>query len=238
MTNSFIKLSLSIVMFVCISLPNVVFAQQAKSNEPEENGDVQKPTAAADTQDTLNPTLSSRNESWYVLVSLGPSKVKYNSRVETAMDQLESTPGADHSTPIGFELSVYWPHPGHKSMHGATFDLVSDSISLADGDSVALSQKFYGYSYQAFLGQNIGDGFFWRGDAGITRFIEIWEGNPAYSDYTSDTGWGLSLGGGHSWPTTQEGRVTVSAILAKRKADSDNGGVDSTTISVRLGFLF
>ena len=118
-------------------------------------------------------------------------------------------------------------------MSGFIINVVSDSFTGPGGD-MTIYQYLYSYSIHHFFGKNIGDGWFLRGDLGISKFsLNIDTTTLKYSDDTN-TGTGALFGGGYAIPASPEARVLFGAYLTSRKAEEEQ----MTSVNFTAGMLF
>ena len=105
-------------------------------------------------------------------------------------------------------------------MHGFVVNSVSDSLD-GPGGTITVYQHLYAYSYHKFFGQNIGDGWFVRGDVGLAIFsVDVDTTSFDFSE-SSDTGLGFLGGGGHAFAIGQETRMLLGLYLTHRRAEGE-----------------
>jgi hypothetical protein len=188
-----------------------------------------------------DPTLPSINESWYTLWGLGFGSASYSGSLGDVYEDAEDVAGADRSATVSMDiLGFYWPLLGHKTMLGFVFNTAGDSIEFSNGNEASISTSMLGFSAHHFFGENIGDGWFVRGDVGLARAsIDFEIGSDDYDD-TSDAGLGLLIGGGYALPIGTETRLLVGLYVRsvpELKFDSSSK-LKGTVTSLTAGFLF
>lgn len=201
-------------------------------NAKTEAKDSKVVVAEASPTESGTPTI---NEDWYFLLNFGAANINYeNANLEKDLDALENINGVDRSQ-MGFDLGFYWPTKlNEKHMHGFLMSYVSDTLEDSINDTLTVTQSLLAYSYTAFYGENIGDGWFWKADIGLALHSIRYDG--VYGDLESDTesGLGLQFGGGYSFPIGTETRMSVGAYASIRNAEP----IDSKSMSFLIGFLF
>lgn len=224
------------------------------TEEVDENGKVVKKVEKVETEADVTPeksapvgsqevnsNLPSANEDWYTLWGIGFGSASYSGSLGDIYEDSEDLAGADRSATVSMDiLGFYWPLSGHKTMLGFVFNTAGDSIEFSNGNEASISTSMLGFSAHHFFGENIGDGWFVRGDVGIARAsIDFEIGSDDYDD-TSDAGLGLLIGGGYSLPIGTETRLLVGLYVRsvpELKFDSSSK-LKGTVTSVTAGFLF
>lgn len=125
------------------------------------------------TESPPSEGLPSKNESWYTLWGFGLSAgPRYSGGEAGNINDFDNLPGVRRSTVNYDLLGFYWPTSDHRSMYGVVMNMISDQFE--DGfTTFSFSQALISFSYHSFLGVNIGDGWFWRGDIGLASFRAI-----------------------------------------------------------------
>jgi hypothetical protein len=221
------------------------------TEEVEDDGSPKTEKTEATTQE-VEPTpthtqggfgnLPSINESWYTLWGLGFSKTKYKGDIGDSFEDASSA--GSRSTGIAMDLlGFYWPLSDQKTMIGVIINGSADSVKL-DGVTDRITTTLLAFSVHHFFGQNIGDGFFVRGDIGFSSAnIEVEESGFKW-DKSSDSTLGVLFGGGYAWPINLDTRMLLGLYIRplpnyKIKDDfGDTGHLKGTTSSLILSFLF
>ncbi len=98
------------------------------------------------------------------------------------------------------------------------------------GTEMQINQYLLSFSAMHFVGREIGDGFFLRGDAGLAWMaVDSTSGNAE-----SDMGVGILLGCGYGIPVTPGTRILLNLNYAIRKVEGDT----IKTVNVSVGGLF
>lgn len=173
------------------------------------------------------PTSASAEvEEWYTYWAIGPANHNYGGDLDAAMDAVDSLPGIER-TETGIDMfGFYWPYDNNTMMGfviSGSFDRLEDNF----GDYIQLNQYLYGFSTMHFLGREIGDGFYLRGDIGFAKMVLS---DSFGTDIGSDTGTGFLLGAGYSWPLSEQSRIMLGIGLSSKKIEGDN--ISSTVITI------
>ncbi|MCB0350797.1 MAG: hypothetical protein KDD38_06415 [Bdellovibrionales bacterium] len=192
------------------------------------------PPAYAKEQAYANKTTPTIDESWYTLWGFGFSNVDYgDDAINDSFDFAESQSGITR-TKINMDiLGFYWPVNDNQTMHGFIVNTVADSLD-GPGGTISIYQYLYAYSYHHFFGANIGDGWFFRADAGLTRSLLIVETTGLSGTDSSKTGIGLLGGGGYAFAMGQETRFLLGLYATSRKVEDDR----ALSFNLTAGFLF
>jgi hypothetical protein len=185
------------------------------------------------------PGSRSKNESWYMYWGLGWSKPSYgNTQVATELDSLKNRPQTSN---IGLNLDLlgfYFPINRHQTALGLIVNAIADRYNISGSGSIQINQYLFSFSTMHFLTSNIGNGFFLRGDVGISKFSAVRErfGNSVTD--TSDVGFGALAGLGYAIPLTPGNRLLLGANYAYRTATTDGETFDASTFSLTTGLMF
>ncbi len=172
----------------------------------------------------------SKIESWYTYWEIGYPSIGYPDDVQEIIDYLEDFPGIDHvSVNLGL-LGFYWPLSNNKTILGGIIDGSGDSYE-GYGEKIQINQYTYSFSCMHFISDNIGKGFFLRGDVGPSRMVVSVDG---YGDETSDWGLGVLVGAGYSIPITEGTRIVLNANYSVKKVE----GEQYTKLAFSIGGLF
>ena len=155
-----------------------------------------------------NERSKSKLESWYASWALGVSRTKTSdSKVNDILDLIEDL-GASRTKLSLDMLDFYWPTDPN-TLVGVVVNGDTDHL---DDPEVYLRINYYMYSVSAlYFREIIGRGIFYRADIGSA--VARGEGyTPRLSsdEVTTDTGFGIFLGGGYAHPITEGTRVTVN----------------------------
>lgn len=169
-------------------------------------------------------------ENWYAYWGLGFSNTTYPEPLDSALNAAEAVPG---STRVQLNLDIlgfYFPVNGDTI---AGFVINSSADRLENGsDNIQLNLYTYGASAMKFFGTEPGDGFFLRGDFGITKAVltsNLFSGNIG-----SDTGTGFLIGAGYGFVISPQHRILLNFNYANRTIESNS----YKTSSVSVGILF
>ncbi|OQW48442.1 MAG: hypothetical protein A4S09_04495 [Proteobacteria bacterium SG_bin7] len=231
------KLSSTSTLIFILVFSVSVFAQEQtweKAKTVSEEKEIKKPEAPEKTAvyEQLDAQLPSKNETWYTQWGVGLSSNKYE-------PQLSSVFTAGPRTQVAVDiLGFYWPWSSHHTIHGIIVCSQGDSYTYGTGSSYSLSQSLLAYSIQHFLGANIGDGWFLRGDVGIASATETLSDGSISTTMGSARGGGIDLGGGYSWPISPETRFLLTGLLTNKNVNVKNGEVKMSSFSILASFLF
>jgi len=204
--------------------------------------------------------LPSRNESWYIYASIGVAPIDYAPSIN---ESLESFTGENGMNNLGVSLEAfgaYFPLGNKKTLLGGVLGLVYENYKTSgqfnETPITVISQwadlKFWQYSITAsamhFFGQNIGDGYFIRGDLGISSCSGTL--NVSYTTNGGDLqgenqdfsyNWGPSflLGGGYSLPFSLSTRLMFSLYYSSKSSlMNDSTYTVNQMIIAGVGLLF
>jgi hypothetical protein len=176
------------------------------------------------------PEPRNKIESWYLYFALGYGRSYYPDPLQGIVDDLGSLPGVSH---VGISLEVpgvYWPLHDNHTLLGGSLNGIGDRYELS-GNSIQINQYLFSFSSMHFLTGEIGDGFFLRGDVGIA-WLNV-QSSPGGSS-SSNSGFGILLGGGYSIPVSNETRITVNLNYSSRRVESQSYGALSFNVGVLL----
>lgn len=175
--------------------------------------------------------LPSRNESWYALWGFGFSGVSYEDPTEAAVNELEAAPGV-HRLTINIDIfGFYWPTSNHKSMYGLVVNSVTDRF-VGPGGTLTFLQYTLGFSFYSFFGQNVGDGWFLRGDVGPAWYRVEVDTTGLKHEESSDIGVGVLGGGGYSFVIGDETRMPLGFYVTHRAAEGESAVSANLTLSL------
>ncbi len=202
-------------------------------DDEDEEGDSQTEKYLAERNSRFDSDLPSKNERFYLQFGLGVSSFEYSTEAQAVVDELNSISGISK---VGINLDLfgfYFPVNNHKTLIGGMISAAAERWS-GNGGSLQINQYLFGSSVQHFFGRNIGDGFFIRGDLGVSYFDVDLDTTTLKATERSSAGLGLLLGGGYAIPISTETRLMLNLNLAYRSAGDD----DSSTVNLNVGFLF
>lgn len=202
----------------------------------------------------------SKNESWYIYSGFGLSPIAYDPTIDEAVNAFandNSSRLAFYADPIGF----YFPLNKYRSMIGVVSSVIYDSYHndsyFNETDTTTVTQSadlvFWQFSISAsfyhFFGKNIGDGWFARGEVGVSNFwgnlnvtYRANEEDRQGIDQTYSYSPGLVglLGGGYSWPISLYTRLLLNFNYQYKSAmDKDTGDLyGNNLLAATIGFLF
>lgn len=184
-----------------------------------------------------NPDLPTDNESWYLLFGGGVSSHSYQGEFKDTIKAIDDLNGkTSRSMGATIDLGVYWPVNHHKSMLGVGIESSAEQYSNNDqtsGDVTAtITQRLLAFSAIHSFGQNLGDGWFVRGDAGIAQASIIFD--DLFVGSKTKSGMGLLLGGGYGIPIGMDTRVLLFLNVSTRHFDSKR----FTVSTLGADFLF
>jgi hypothetical protein len=193
------------------------------------------PTAPAqESKPVANNGAPTDDEDWYTLWGFGFASVDYDDEdINDEMEDADDQPGVDRSTANYDLFGFYWPMADRKTMQGFIINVVLDGLD-GPGGELTISQSLYAYSIQRFFGANIGDGWFVRGDVGLSRTTLDVDTYTIDDSESGDFGLGALTGGGYGLALTRQTRILFGAYLTSRKSGSER----ATTANVNMGFLF
>lgn len=167
-------------------------------------------------------------ESWYFYLTVGGNSHSYKKPLNSLVDFASDFTDIDtHKTSLDY-LGIYMPVVDERTVVGVVMKL-SDRRNEVDADNsykARLSQSHYGASMMHFFGREIGDGFFLRGDAGVSSLVFE---NTDQNQKEQGTGAGILLGLGYGMPVSREGRVLLGYSLSFVELNGIEYGSSSLT---------
>ena len=165
-------------------------------------------------------------ESWYSYWAIGLASHNYSDDMENMIDAAESIPGVERSQGAIDMFGFYWPINNH-SIGGfvisGSFDRLQDNFD----DYFQINQYLYGASGMHFFGEEIGDGFFLRGDIGFSK--SSFQSN-FLADDESDYGSGYLLGVGYGIPISWNTRFLITVTYSNKTIEGDNYASSAITV--------
>jgi hypothetical protein len=168
-------------------------------------------------------------ENWYTYWSIGAADNKYPSNLNATLDFLDSLPGVDRSQGSIDMFGFYFPRENNLAL-GFVISGSWDLFQTPVGD-MQINQYLYGFSAMKFFGKEIGDGFFLRGDIGLSKAVVH---DDYYGTSSSDTGLGTLLGAGFGIPISEETRILFGLNVSNKDVDGDNW----TAVTLNIGGLW
>lgn len=175
-----------------------------------------------------------RIESWYLYFGLGYANLSYPNDIKAVVDDLKSQSGVSQAS-VDFDLlGVYWPLRNHQTLLGLNVNGGGDRFELGSV-SLQLNQVQFSFSSLHFLTRKIGQGLFVRGDVGLSVFnINVDTGTALNLNESSETGLGLTVGGGYSFPVSSGTRIIINTNYSMKRIEGENFG----KFNISVGGLF
>lgn len=170
-------------------------------------------------------------ESWYANFGLGFVNFKHPSEVEQVISAIDSLPGITRSQFAMDLLGVYFPVAPTTAV-GFAIDTESDQLSDASGNSLSLNTSLFGFSAMHFLGHEIGEGVFFRGDIGAAKAEVVSQFGNTRTVFASDSGSGILLGVGYGIPISAGARILLSLEFANKNINGYSYGATRTIVSI------
>ena len=180
--------------------------------------------------DTLNIRKGTELESWYFSFYLGYSDITYFNSLQRDIDNLKSMSGVDH-TPLSIGFGVYFPFNEHKTMAGVVLQGSGDRFSKGS-DFSQINTYLFGASISHSLTGCIGNGFFVKGDLGLSWMII--DDSGYYKPIASEKDLGFELNFGYMHPISYGTRIFGSVSWSNKSIESEN----VSSFNFNLGFLF
>lgn len=163
------------------------------------------------------PLAQARVESWYTYWSIGISRNTYPTALQQAIDQVDAIPGVNR-VQIGLDmLGFYWPLSDNKTILG--FVMNGDGDRLSDQSNyIQINTYLYGLSAMHFFGDEPGQGFFLRGDYGISTGVT--QSNYGTSQ-SNQNGTGFLVGTGYGIAISDETRIILGVSYTSKTIESE-----------------
>lgn len=195
-----------------------------------EMGEIERIRREESPAEPENQEPQNRVESWYLYFALGYGKAHYPDPLQRAVDQLGSIAGVSQGG-ISIEIpGVYWPLRNNQTILGGSLNGIADRYE-ASGNSIQINQYLLSFSALHFLTGEVGDGIFIRGDAGMA-WLSVQSSLAGSS--SSNTGFGILVGSGYSFPVSNETRITVNLNYTAQWVESETYGALSINVGVLL----
>jgi len=150
-----------------------------------------------------------QKESWYTFWSFGNVKHNYPGDLNDAFEATASLPGVYRVEGVIDILGFYVPL-GNKTILGlivsGSFDRLTDGVV-----DFQFNQYLYGASVMHFFGKEPGQGFFFRGDYGVSKIAIQSSG---IDNITSESGTGYLVGAGYGLAVSEESRLIIGVNYA------------------------
>ncbi len=179
---------------------------------------------------TVGVAANADMESWYSYWGIGFSDTTYPEPLENLLNLAEST---SDSARIQLDIDIlgfYFPVGSGSTIAGFVINAAADRI-FDSTDNIQFNLYTYGLSIMSFLGNEPGDGLFFRGDFGITKAVvsSSFSGNVG-----SDTGTGFLIGTGYGFAVSPQHRILLNLNYANRTIESES----YKTVALTVGILF
>lgn len=182
---------------------------------------------AKEPSDTSGTGEGETIESWYLCFAVGYAKPEYPGPLQRSLDAVAGM-GSHAAVSLDFP-GVYFPLQNRHTVIGGVLNGVGDRYEV-NSQSMQINHYTLGLSVMHFVTAEIGDGLFLRGDIGIASLAVDVSGTTS----TSDTGFGVLIGGGYAFPVSSETRILLNLNFASRKVEGDNYGALGINVGVML----
>lgn len=157
-------------------------------------------------------------EDWYFSFAFGLADHKHSGEFNDFFETADDFPGVDRYEFAMDILGFHWPVEGQNTTVGFVINSSSDTLTDDFDNDLSLYTYLYGVSGHHYFGNEIGDGFFVRGDVGFSRAVLSIDG---FGD-SSESGTGFLLGGGFALPVSGQSRIIFAINISDRKIDGDS----------------
>jgi hypothetical protein len=191
----------------------------------------------------LPVSLFAEVERWYVYMGAGYSYTMYDG----VMKDITTSSTMDKKYAFNWDMVHFYFPIGDSFIVGPAVNAVADVYSKTDTYpsqkyDVNIFQYFFGPSCMYFLGKEIGDGIFFRAEAGLSRLV-ISYSNSTGSNHLEGSNWGSGwgfLGGmGYAYPITEGTRLLFMLSYSYKQSTSVNSeSLKSSSINVTVGVLW
>lgn len=182
-------------------------------------------------------------ESWYGYVGIGYAQPFYSGETKREFDEFIRLENP-RRLGIGADMfGVYFPLQNERTAVGGIINSTTHGYGLADGNYF-LSKTYVAISAMHFLQNRIGDGFFARGDLGLSSlgtdirgFSNFLPGEPVniqIPNVRSESGVAATLGVGYGFVITPENRALLNATFNLQRF----GGTNFYALGFSVGWLF
>ena len=142
---------------------------------------------------------------------------------------MERQPGVSHLSLCFDGFGFYLPR-GRRTIMGFVINAWGDRYEVMN-ESMQLNGYLFSLSLMHLLNRKIGQGFFFRADAGAAKFSIVADG---LGNSTSDWGWGGLVGGGFGIPITPGTRILFNVNYSIRHVEGESVGA----LEFSIGGLF
>ncbi len=167
-------------------------------------------------------------ESWYTYWGVGYSSISYPSELQQMLDFLNEQSGVSNISLQLDLLGIYF-HVAPKTIAGVIINGVGDRYEV-EGENFQINQYLYSASAMHYLGDSFGSGPFLRVDVGLAKLAIT---SSFGSDETSESGFGLLVGGGWSFDLGGT-RLLLNLNYAHRSVEDES----YNTVGLSIGGLF
>lgn len=151
-------------------------------------------------------------ESWYTYWSIGAANNTYPDYIQDDVDAWKASPAIAH-TEIAIDMfGFYWPMKNNQTLIGFVINGSADRFSVGN-EYVQLNTYLTSLSAMHYFGNEPGDGFFIRGDLGLTK--GIYATNSGTTSLGSN-GTGALLGVGYGIAVSEDSRIILGLNLSSK----------------------
>jgi hypothetical protein len=189
-------------------------------------------------------SLLAKVESWYIYMGAGYSYTMY----QGTLKDITTQPGMDKKFAFNWDMVYFYFPLGNSFIIGPGIEAVADVYKLqrsypSEKYDVNIFHYFFGPSCMYFLGSEIGDGIFFRLDAGLSRTVIQYTNTTTNQENTEGSNWGNGfgfLGGmGYAYPITEGTRLLFMISYAYKQSTSVDGDtLKSSSINATIGVLW
>ncbi|MFC1582678.1 hypothetical protein ACFL4W_03990 [Planctomycetota bacterium] len=184
-------------------------------------------------------------EEWYFEFSMGSSAITFPEFVNEEVTAAEVANGPFSAGSMDYEMGVYWPVDDERNdLIGFVVSGVSTTYTPVDVDydpqtgearTVQADASFLGLSYMRFFGEQVGEGFFLRGDVSfLGSYVSVSNDFDQTETMLDGTFAGL-LGTGYGWiPSGWDTRILLYCRYHSVVLEDDR----SSAYSIGVTFLY
>ncbi len=175
-------------------------------------------------------------ESWYVKVGFGVSFSKYYDDLEETTKKIDMDKGISKNFNL---LSAYFTFDSHLLLGAVLFSGGIDNYEKKD--TTMDVYRFHLAASAIYFLKIINNGFFVRGDLGLSKFV-LHVKSPGL-DTTGGSNWGkgfsVLLGGGYALPVTDGSSLMFEGNLTYKAAtDADDADLSSSAINIMVSYIW
>jgi hypothetical protein len=184
----------------------------------------------------LPSALFAEVESWYVYMGLGYSSTSYSG----VMDDYTSAYYMDKNYSLNWDMVHFYFPVNNNFIIGPALNFVGDSYKdNYYNETVSIYQYFFGPSCMYFFGKEIGDGFFLRGELGLSRMVISSSDSSETSGSNWGNGYGFLAGIGYGLPVSEGTRLLFTLSYSyKHSTSTDDYALNSSSINFTFGVLW